>query len=168
MNSIFTTVMVLVILMALYSIISFLRKLKRLRREKQQGVLDFIDEEYIDYLSSSKSELTVINNIVFVCKEGYNNGKFRGDLLYNNAGVFINPQLSNNSYFIFGIERPSKFSPRQELFCIGIERFESTIILRLSSQNKRKITDIKIEILEVSETVFEDLQAIIEPVLVGK
>jgi len=166
MNPIFTTVLVLVILMALYSIISFLRKLKRLKRDKEQGLWDFIDEEYIDYLSSSESELKVINDIVFIYKAGYDNGKIKGDLFYNNAGVFIKSKLSNDTYFVFGKERPSKFSPRQELFCVEIERYETSIILRLSTQNKKKITDIRIEVLEVSEAVFEDLQAVIEPVLV--
>lgn len=154
--------------MALYSIISFLRKLNKLKRDKQQGIKDFISEEYIDYLSSSESELKYVPNLEIKYKKNMDFFELKGDLYFNNAGIFIklhNPFKKgdlHDSFFVFGREKPSKFLPRSQSYFVSAELYESTLLLILQTEKGDNHSNYKIEMMDVSHSVYSELIEILK------
>jgi len=172
MNSIYTTVILLVVLMTLLTVVTFLRKLKRIKREKVQGLSDFIDEEYIDFLTSSESELNVVRNLVITYKSNQEVYNLKGDLFFNKAGVYIklndkhNSGLLQNSIFVFGSEKPSSFSPRSQYYFVSIEFYESSLTLVLRKVKESKKSNFKVELKDVSHSIYNKLNTNLKPVCV--
>jgi len=147
----------------------FLVHQKKLKRLKSTGKVDFIDDEYVEFLKSSQdNSFQEIKNISVVFMPNKQNTDFVKATIYSsNFGVYVDfsPMIATmaiDGLFFFGKSYNKSFIPRIECYVHTIERKNEMLLVRGSfSENKSApffFLEIKNPTYKIT-TAFENLPA---------
>jgi hypothetical protein len=144
MREIFLIFTGLVILAVVIKIAFFLINLKKLKRLKSQGKVDFIDEEYVEFLKSSEdNSFEEIKKVSVVFRPNRQNTDHVSATIYSSSfGVYVDflplfASMAIDGLFFFGKSYNKSFIPRIECYVYQIERKNEVLLIKGSfSKNK--------------------------------
>lgn len=144
------------------------KKAAKLKQEKLEGKWDFIEMEYLPYLSSHEEPVHRIEKLSFKINYRSYWWSLTGDLQYNAAGIyiqFVNTNLPSSPQliFIWGKDKPAKFCPSSELFFHSLEIKDSKVQLNLKTKAKRESSDYTLTIKGASQDLVSELKRVLTP-----
>jgi hypothetical protein len=170
MREVFLIFTGLVILAVVIKIAFFLINLKKLKRLKSQGEVDFIDEEYVEFLKSSEdNSFEEIKNVSVVFRPNKQNTDHVSATIYSsNFGVYVDfspmfASMAIDGLFFFGKSYNKSFIPRIECYVYQIERKNGSLMVTGSFSKSKSVPKFSLEIKNTTfqiTAVFEKLPVI--------
>ena len=149
---IFIAVFLIVIIVILRQIVLFNNNLEQLKKQKRQQQLDFIDEEYIDYLQFAEPVAEFKNLRTAFKPSGFDSFFIKADFFYNQAGTYVDfkanfGEMVNDSLFFFGKEQPAHFFPRKVNQLTMVKRDNDNLLVEglytIDNPNSKFMLEIK-------------------------
>jgi hypothetical protein len=162
-------IFLLFIVVALVALVTVLtrenKRVTKLNQEKAEGKWDYIDNEYLPYLKSHNNAITRIEKLEFKINYRSYSWSLSGAINYNAAGVYIEfdeMRMLNTPKFVFiwGKEKPSRFSPGASLYFHSLGKEKDSVKLFLKTKANLTSSDYSITIKNAPDHLISELNAI--------
>jgi hypothetical protein len=170
MREVFLIFKGLVILAVVIKIAFFLINLKKLKQLKSQGKVDFIDEEYVEFLKSSEdNSFEEIKNVSVVLRPNRQNTDHVSATIYSSSfGVYVDfspffASMAIDGLFFFGKSYNKSFMPRMECYVCQVENKNGILLITGSFSKNKSAPLFSLEIKNTTPqiiAVFEKLPVI--------
>lgn len=149
---IFIVIFLIVIIVILSQIVLFNNSLEQLKKQKRQQQLDFIDEEYLDYLQFADPVSEFKNLRTTLKPSGFDSFYIKADFFYNQAGTYVDfkatfGEMVSDSLFFFGKKQTSRFLPRKINHLTMVKRDNDNLLVEglytIDNPNSKFVLEIK-------------------------
>lgn len=149
---IFFILFLIVVIVILRQIMLFNNNLEQLKKQKRQQQLDFIDEEYLDYLQYTEPVLKFKDLKTTFKPSGFDSFFIKADFFYNQAGTYVDfkanfAEMATDSLFFFGKEQSASFVPRKVNQLTHAHRNSKDLIVEglytINNPNSKFVLEIK-------------------------